>query len=414
LKLLFLANRTPYPPFRGDKLKIWHLAKRLAAKGHELHLLTFAQSKEDYAAREILEGIFAEVHLIDLPSWKSALHCLSAAWDPKPIQVLYFQDKAMERKLQEVLSKHQFHAVHVQHLRMAPYLAESSTLPRILDLPDAFSLYWRRRKKIPKNFLRSAFENLESKRVLEYEPVLKSFTLALTCSREDLQYLEQTHKASNLRLLPNGVDLDTFYPRSHDYTHGHTLLFTGNMDYAPNVDAVQYFCNELLPEIQRQMADVKLIIAGQRPVEAVRKLASGCVTVTGFVPDIAEMYNQASIVIAPLRFGAGTQNKVLEAMAMGIPVVCSDIGFAGLGIQQGEGAFMQTEGPAFIQQVLDLMQNQSLREETGKRGITIMKANFGWDAITNRLEGYFEEAVGAVGSTQQLPRAFRPGMNDNI
>jgi glycosyltransferase involved in cell wall biosynthesis len=148
LKILFLANRTPYPPYRGDKLKIYHLAKRLAAKGHELHLLTFAQSEEDFSARQKLEQIFKEVHLISLPAWKSAMHCLSAAWDPKPVQVLYFQDAAMRRALAGMMEANQYDVVHVQHLRMAPYLAGNKSIPRILDLPDAFSLYWQRRKEI--------------------------------------------------------------------------------------------------------------------------------------------------------------------------------------------------------------------------------------------------------------------------
>jgi glycosyltransferase involved in cell wall biosynthesis len=240
LKFLFLANRTPYPPYRGDKLKIYHLAKRLAARGHELHLLTFAQGAEDFAARPELEKIFKEVHLVPLPKWKSALHCLAAAWDSKPIQVLYFQDAQMRAKLKEVLQARRFDAVHVQHLRMAPYLAGEKSMPRILDLPDAFSLYWQRRKNVDRGFLQKQFEKLESKRVLRYELVMKEYNLALACSQEDVDYLRSTHHVSNLRLLPNGVDLDTFYPRHHDYCHNHTLLFTGNMDYAPTVDAVVY------------------------------------------------------------------------------------------------------------------------------------------------------------------------------
>ncbi len=274
MKLLFLANRTPYPPYRGDKLKIYHLAKRLAAKGHELHLLTFAQSAEDFAARGKLQEIFKEVHLVSLPYWKSALHCLSATWDSKPVQVLYFQDAAMRRKLKEVLAAHRYDAVHVQHLRMAPYLVSESNIPRILDLPDAFSLYWQRRKKVDRGFLQKAFEREEGKRVLRYEPVMKQYDLALTCSQEDLDYLQQTHGATNLRLLPNGVDLDTFFSRNHDYGHNQTLLFTGNMDYAPNVDAVQYFVAEILSLIRQSHPQVRFVIAGQRPLETVRALAA--------------------------------------------------------------------------------------------------------------------------------------------
>jgi sugar transferase (PEP-CTERM/EpsH1 system associated) len=394
LKLLFLANRTPYPPYRGDKLKIYNLAKRLAKKGHELHLVTFAQNAEDFAAKEELQGIFKEVHLVSLPPWKSALNCIAAVWDKKPLQVLYFQDAGMRQKLQSILAAHQYDAVHVQHLRMAPYLAKEKSLPRVLDLPDAFSLYWKRRKETNEKFFQRQFEKLEEKRLLDYERVMKQYDLALACSEEDIAYLQTTHGADNLRLLPNGVDLDTFYPRAHDYSDNHTLLFTGNMDYAPNVDAVLYFHSEILPLIKKAHPTVQFIIAGQKPVEAVRTLASEGVVVTGFVKDLAAKYNEASVVVAPLRFGAGTQNKVLEAMAMGIPVVCSNVGFTGLGISQGQGAFMQTDSQAFAQSVIELLDSEDLRRRTGKHGIEVIQKRFGWDAITAQLETYFEEIAG--------------------
>lgn len=393
LKLLFLANRTPYPPYRGDKLKIYHLAKRLAEYGHELHLLCFAQNAEDHAAQPELERIFKEVHQVSLPSWKSALHCLSAAWDTRPIQVLYFQDGGMRRKVKELFARHTYDAVHVQHLRMAPYLSDIKTVPRILDLPDAFSLYWKRRESINRGLLRKWFERLEGRRVLGYEPVIKKYELSLVCSPEDLEYLKETHGSRNLRLLPNGVDLDHFYPREHDYSAADTILFTGNMDYAPNVDAVGYFCEDILPRIREQYPDVRFVIAGQRPVEAVRRLEGPGIEVTGFVPDLAVKYNEASVVVAPLRFGAGTQNKVLEAMAMGVPVVCSNIGFAGLGIAQGEGAFMQTDPVAFANSVMDLLASEDLRRSTGEKGAEVILNHFGWDAIAGQLEGYFEEVA---------------------
>lgn len=396
MKLLFLANRTPYPPYRGDKLKIWHLARQLVKRGHELHLLTFAQNDEDWAAKGKLDAVFSSVTQIALPSWKSAMHCLSAAWDSKPVQVLYFQDAAMRAALKDILARHSFDAVHVQHLRMAPYLSGNTSLPRILDLPDAFSLYWKRRQSVDRGFFQKQFETLEAGRVLRYEPVMKKYELALACSQEDVDYLEETHRTGNVNLLPNGVDLETFAPRGHDYSHNQTLLFTGNMDYAPNVDAVGYFVEEVLPIVSRRHPDVRFVIAGQRPVESVKKLAGPGIEVTGFIEDLASKYNEASVVVAPLRFGAGTQNKVLEAMAMGIPVVCSHIGFAGLGIAQGEGAFMHRDPQGFAGAVCDLLDSRELREKTGAGGLRVMQQRFGWEAIAIRLEGYFEMAIEQV------------------
>ncbi len=396
MKILFLANRVPYPPYRGDKLKIYNLARRLKNR-HELHLLTFAQTAEDMGYKKELERIFASVHFVYLPKWKSALQCLSAVWDSKPLQVLYFQSPELQRQLDKMLAEHNYDAVHVQHLRMSPYLAGRQDIPRILDLPDAFSLYWERRKTVKRNLPTTIFENVEQRRVLKYEKVLEDYNLALTCSAEDLAYLEKTHHTGNLRLLPNGVDLDTFAPRNHDYSHNNTLLFTGNMDYAPNVDAVVYFTQTILPLIHAKMPGVQFIIAGQRPVSKVTELAGDKVNVTGFVKDLAAAYNDASVVVAPLRFGAGTQNKVLEAMAMGVPVVCSHIGFGGLGINSGEGAIMQTEPRAFADSVISLLASQELRQKVGAAGMQVIKSRYDWDIIAGTLEKYLEVVARQAG-----------------
>ena len=390
MKILFLANRVPYPPYRGDKLKIFNLARRLKDR-HELHLLTFAQTPEDLSYKAELEKIFKEVRFIYLPKWKSALNCLQGVWNSKPLQVLYFQSGEMQQQLDSLIATHKYDAVHVQHLRMSPYLAKRKDLPRILDLPDAFSLYWERRKLVKRGLLTTMFENLEQGRVLKYEAILKEYNLALACSAEDITYLEKTHHTNNLRLLPNGVDLETFAPRDHDYAHNATILFTGNMDYAPNVDAVGYFAEAILPLIRLKCPTVKFIIAGQRPVPKVMALASDHVIVTGFVKDLAATYNSASVVVAPLRFGAGTQNKVLEAMAMGVPVVCSNIGFGGLGIKSGEGAIMQTAPTAFANSVIELLWDEGMRRKVGEAGMKVIKTRYDWDIIAGTLEGYFRE-----------------------
>lgn len=390
MKLLFLANRTPYPPYRGDKLKIYNLARRLS-KHHELHLLTFAQSKEDLSYKDELEKIFKKVHLVELPKMKSAVNCLSAVWSSTPIQVLYFRSAAMDRKLAEVLNADDFDAVHVQHIRMSPYLRDRSDLPRILDMPDAFSLYWQRRAQAITNPVLKLFNKIEHKRLLQYERIMHDYNMSLVCSQEDLEYLKEKHGLKNIKLLPNGVDLDTFAAGDHDYSHNKTLLFTGNMDYAPNVDAVQYFVQDVLPLIKQQYPDVRFIIAGQRPVKKVQELASDNVQVTGFVENLAQVYNDASVVVAPLRFGAGTQNKVLEAMAMGVPVVCSNIGFKGLGIQSGEGAYMKTDATSFAETVNELLSDENKRKAVGQKGLQVIRDGFSWDAIAKQLEGYLKQ-----------------------
>ncbi len=392
MKILFIANRFPYPPFRGDKLKIYNLAKRLAKK-HELHLITFTEQRSDTQYLPELEPIFSKIEIVHLPKLQSVFNVGWGMLGSAPLQVNYFKSTAFKNTLQELMAANQYDAIHVQHLRMAQYAISYQDRFRILDLPDAFSLYWQRRKSVPRSFLTRILDNIESRRVMKYEKyILSQFNLNLVCSNEDLKFLEEKHHINTIRLLPNGVDTDKFKPMGHDYSHAHTLLFTGNMDYDPNVDAVLYFANEVFPKIKQDFPNVKFVIAGQRPIDKVKALDNqNDIQVTGFIPELSEMYNTASVVVAPLRFGAGTQNKVLEAMAMGIPVVCSNIGFEGLGIQDGEGAYMRTDAKSFAAQVVELLKDAQLRESVGKKGVEVIQKNFSWDTVSDTLEQYLKQ-----------------------
>lgn len=392
MKILFIANRFPYPPFRGDKLKIYNLAKRLALH-HELHLITFTEQKSDIQYLPELEAIFSKIEIVHLPKLQSVFNVGLGLLGKLPLQVNYFKSNAFDKKLKILLKENSYDAVHVQHLRMAQYAIHHKHLFRILDLPDAFSLYWQRRKNVPRSFFTRWLDTIESERVLKYEKyILNEFNLNLVCSNEDLKFLENKHNIQTIRLLPNGVDTDKFKPLTHDYSHAHTLLFTGNMDYDPNVDAVIFFANEVFPLIKQQFPNVKFVIAGQRPIDKVKALSQiKDIEVTGFIPDLSEMYNAASVVVAPLRFGAGTQNKVLEAMAMGIPVVCSNIGFEGLGIADGEGAFMRTDAYSFAAQVSALLEDATLRQSVGEKGVEVIQKSFSWNTVAATLDQYLNQ-----------------------
>jgi sugar transferase (PEP-CTERM/EpsH1 system associated) len=394
LKILFIANRFPYPPFRGDKLKIYNLAKRLSEK-NEIHLITFTEQKSDLQYLDKLSPIFKRMEIVHLPKLQSLFNSAIGLFQKLPLQVQYFKSNEFSVRLKQLLSEEKYDAIHVQHIRMAQYAIPYKQYFRILDLPDAFSLYWQRRKEVPRSFLSKWLDNIESKRVINYEKyVLNQFDLNLVCSREDQEFLIQTHKVDNIELLPNGVDTQQFKPGKHDYSHNATLLFTGNMDYDPNVDAVLYFVDEIMPIILKAFPNVKFLIAGQRPIDKVKAIDNGKnIFVTGFIPDLSETYNSASVVVAPLRFGAGTQNKVLEAMSMGIPVVCSNIGFKGLGIDDGQGAFMRLGASDFADQVIKLLMDEKLRELTGKKGVEVIEKSFTWETISERLASFLSRGI---------------------
>jgi polysaccharide biosynthesis protein PslH len=392
VKFLFIANRFPYPPYRGDKLKIWNLARRLS-KHHELHLATFLEHTEDLKHLDALSPYFTRIHTVALPRWKSWLNCTLNIGFDTPFQVAYFRSAAMRKLTSRLLHTEQYNAVHVQHLRMAQYVAEPEKHRAVLDLPDAFSLYWERRKNAAGPRWQRWFNQLEYARVKQYEKVLHRFPLNLVCSVEDCTYLQKKEPSARIALLPNGVDSATFHPRDAADEIPDRILFTGNMDYAPNVDAVQHFCANIFPFICEQRPHAQFVIAGQRPVDAVKALAAENISVTGFIENLRTEYAKAAVVVAPLRFGAGTQNKVLEAMSVGVPVVCSPFAFNGLGIAPDQGVARCNNDREFADAVIRLLQDASLRQDAGNKSKDIIRDRFDWDIIAAQLESYLIEVA---------------------
>ena len=423
VKILFVANRMPYPPYRGDKLKIFNLAKELCVN-HELHLITVAENQEDLDSVSALqkpfflddataqtfnpgattnndrstttnpnEGIqlFDSIQYVYRPKWRSILSSAIGLFSKRPIQVSYFRSKAFAIKLKHLLDHQHFDAIHVQHLRMAQYFEDGAPSNAILDLPDAFSLYWKRRESAAKNPFDKAFRGLEYKRLANYEKLmLPKFSKSLVCSTEDRDYLINAG-ITNVDVLPNGVNLKSFSPQGSDAIIKNRILFTGNMDYAPNVDAVQYFVDEIFPLILEKHPESHFVIAGQRPVKAVLDLASDRIEVTGFIENLASEYAKANVVVSPLRIGAGTQNKVLEALAMNQAVVCSKVGFLGLGLKSGEGILMGETAQEFANHVVSILTSEELRKRLGETGGQHVRSTFAWAGISQQLLSYFEK-----------------------
>jgi sugar transferase (PEP-CTERM/EpsH1 system associated) len=388
LNILFVANRFPYPPYRGDKLKIFNLAKRLSEK-HDLFLLTFVQDKKDYKYVNKLNKYFKKIELVYLPKYKSVLKCALKIFSAKPYQVIYFGSKKFSKMYDNFISKNHVDVVHTQHLRMSQYSYKSKDIKRVLDLPDAYSLYWKRRALLKRNFFIKMFDRIEYNKVIKFENIINEFDLNLVCSNEDKEFLENYHKSCNIGILPNGVDLDSFGDQNHDYSICDRIIFTGNMDYAPNVDAVVYFAKEIFPGVLNTLKGVKFYIVGQKPVRKVLNLQSDNVIVTGFAENLAQEYNKSSIAVSPVRIGAGTLNKVLEPMAMGIPVVSTQVGFKGLGIKSGDGVILANNTEEFSDEVVKLLEDRNYRENVGLKGKKAIYENFSWDMISVMLENHF-------------------------
>jgi sugar transferase (PEP-CTERM/EpsH1 system associated) len=379
----------PYPPYRGDKLKIFNLGKSLRDK-HEIHLITVAENKSDIEAVPHLEKVFHKIDYVYLPTWKSKVNVLKAIFSSTPFQIAYFKSAAFSKLLKDELEKNSYDAIHVQHLRMAQFIPDNIKKSSILDLPDAFSLYWKRRFESSTNYLTKIFNKIEYKRLDNFEKTtIPQYPKALVCSREDQRYLGAIPN-SQVDLLQNGVDIHTFKPKEISFEK-FRVLFTGNMDYAPNIDAVNYFVRDILPTIKQAIPQVQFIIAGQRPVSKVLQLANDHVKVTGFIEDLSEEYAKAHVVVSPLRIGAGTQNKVLEALSMNIPVVTTWVGYEGLELPLNIGALPSKDASEFADNVIKILRDENYRNEVGQKGGDLIRSKFSWEAIATKLEAYLKE-----------------------
>ena len=392
MKLLFLTPRLPYPPTRGDKLHIFNLIKTLS-RSHEIVLLSFIQSKRELDYVPQLQKYCVEVRCISLPVWKSVLRCVGHLWSGLPLQVAYFMTRRMHGELALMLQRHTFDVVHTHLIRMAQYTAPLDTLPRVLDLTDAVSLYLSRFLTTESNRLKKFMLKRELSRIRIYENILSRFDRSLVCSAVDQQALLTAVPSARIDIVENGVDLASPSGRKQEGTEERTLIFAGNMSYFPNHDGLRYFVGEILPLVRQRVPEVRLLIVGQKPPADFRRLNSDHITVTGYVPDMNPYYLRSTVAISPVRFGAGTPYKVLEAMTLGIPVVATAIGTEGLQARSGEHLLVATTTKEFADHVVSLLSDDKMRNRLSTNARELVARLYDCTVVAAKLERVYEDVI---------------------
>jgi sugar transferase (PEP-CTERM/EpsH1 system associated) len=392
MRILILTPLIPYPPYRGDKLKLYNLIKNLA-RHHEIVLLAFTNTREDRKAIPVLSTLCAEVRTVHLPLWRSVLHCAFNIFSSRPFQVAYFSSGRMRGLLRRTLDNERFDVIYTHYIRMAQYTEGIDGTPGVLDLTDAKSLYLKRFMQKERNALKRVLLRSEYKRMSEYEKILSRYELSLVCSEVDRKVLLEAVPGARISLLENGVDVEYFSPDESVTPEQGNIICTGNMSYFPNADGVEYFVREIFPLVKKRVPGARFLIVGQTPPASIRALAASDIVVTGAVPDIRSWYLRSLVAVSPIRFGSGTLNKVLEPMALGIPVVATPVGTEGLPLRNGEH-IMIAESPAhFAECVADLLENAGLRERLSSGAGDIVRARYGWVSIARQLETFFTEVV---------------------
>ena len=384
MRLLFLTSRQPWPPDRGDKLRTFNLLKRLSKK-HEIFLVSFFADKDDGHNWEKLAPYCKEIHTVYLPRWRSVISVFFNFWRGFPLQVAYYRSMKMSRLIDQLMVDKKIQAVYVHLFRMTPYVSQFSEVYRIIDLTDVISHEISR--SLPYRPITSRFlYRLEQRRIAANECQIAQWANETwLVSEPDVFKLNQNCPGVNVYLIPNGVNLTEFFPKEN-VSLSSQLVFVGNLSVFHNIDAITYFIQDILPLIRESVPECKFTIIGAGENSRVRQLAQvPGVRLAGFVENLNDELNAAMIFIAPLRFSAGVQNKVLEAMAAGLPVVATSNVVAGLGAEPGREILEADSAQEFAAMVIGLLGDQSRREALGLEGRRFVEKQFSWQAAVERM-----------------------------
>ena len=391
MKILIITPRVPYPPYRGDKLRLFHNAKTLA-KRHRVDIVTFNQGKSDITSSLELKKFGINIKTVSLPFWVSFLKVIKNIFSGIPFQIAYYSSKKMQKELQEIVKENEYDIIYFHLIRSAQYFdaVEKSKALKILDCTDAISLYLERFSAITKNPIKKYALKLELHRIEQYERILNKFDTLFICSEKDKNYLEKKKIHPNIQLLSNGFDTELFKTDNTLFEKGR-IIFTGNMPYFPNQDAASYFAKEIFPVVLVKYPSSKFFIVGQKPPLSLKKLVTKNIIVTGFVKDIKKEYNLSEINVAPIRFGAGTPNKVIEAIALGIPTIATSLSIAGLPEKLKKYILIADDPTSFVEKISYIFENPEIRNDMMKEAQEVIIDLLSMDKIIAEFESYLQK-----------------------
>jgi sugar transferase (PEP-CTERM/EpsH1 system associated) len=393
MNILYIAQRVPYPPDRGDKLAAYHAIRYLARK-HAVTVAALADSAEELGHARSLEAIGVTVEVARRGRFAARWSALNALVTGEPLSVSYYRSQALGRRILECRRRTSFDVVVTFSSSMGQYVTSDCPVPLIADFVDMDSRKWALYAAASRWPLSWVYAT-EARRLLRHERWLARLAqCTLVRTEAELEDCRRLIPGGRFRVLANGVDLEYFSavgPRMPS----RRIVFTGVMDYFPNVQAVTFFCDRIFPLVRNAVPDATFAIVGSRPSRTVRALAARPgVSVTGRVPDVRPYLQQAAAAVAPLLIARGVQNKVLEAMAMGTPVVATSSVLQGVGAPPGEGVLVGDTPEIFAQEVTGVLCDQTWAGELGRRGRRFVEKHCVWDVELSRLDVLLEEAIG--------------------
>lgn len=385
MKILVVLSRFPYPLFKGDKLRAFHHIRMLSQE-NEIYLICLSESAPDSEGLEALKPYCQQIEVIGHSYLKSRTKVLGGLFNKIPLQVNYFSNNKMKKKIEEWIKELQIDLVYVQLVRLGENIPFGLGPHYHLDFQDAMSYNMKRRYHHSKNYEKRLIKE-EEKRLLAYESkIAKKFDTLSAISLPDIKYLNK-NVDQDIFLLPNGVNeqfLDFPLQEQKEYD----LIFTGNMGYHPNVVACKYLVNELKPMIEEVYRPISICLAGTNPTNEVKSLAGETVTVTGRVPDLRPYLAKSNLFVAPLFSGSGLQNKLLESMAMRLPSITTHLANNALKAKPNQEIIVCNDRQAFTRTIVTLLEDKAAAKQIGESGRAFIEQNYMWESYNDAFKEF--------------------------
>ena len=395
MRILYIAPFVPWPPNKGERIRAFHLLERLAAE-HEVHLVCLDDGRALSVDRAAIADRCASVLVVPRTRAATRLRAAIGFLAGRSASAAALRHRGLDRLVARASRDGAFDCVLVFSAVMATYARHATGIPKVVDLVDVDSDLWRQEAshhRAPVSWI----YRLEANRLTRLEATISaSFDRTIVVSDAEADLFHRRVCDRPVSVVPNGVDLVRFAPQEEagDPVDPPAIVFIGTMNYAPNVDAVLHFHREIFPIVRQRLPDLRFHVVGRDPNRSVRALARDPrVTVAGQVPDVRPWLSGAALAVAPLRFGRGIQNKVLEAMASGVPVVATSLGAQGLSDPGSAGVRVADEPAAFAQEVLDLMSDPERRRRASCEGRRYVERHHRWEDHVATLSRLLWEVV---------------------
>jgi len=394
-RILFVTSRIPYPPTEGHQLRSWHLL-RAAARRHQVDLLTLQRAQDPETPDPVLTSLVDSFHAVRLPTLGNPPSTLRMAgrWlrERQPLLVARYVSGELRDSFRERIGRADL--VHIDILPLAGLMPQvPAEIPVVLNEHNVESLLLQGRAKVEASSWRQMLLTQQVPALTRFErTACCAADRVLACSAQDGERLRELAPDAEIRVVPNGVDLEYFQPAMDIEQRSNSLVFVGQMSWFPNRDGISDFLATAFPRLL-QSHPARLRVIGKHDGLAVPEALQHAVEFTGFVHDLRPMVHESAVYVVPLRCGSGTRLKLLEAMAMGKAIVSTRIGAEGIDLVDGENALLADDADSLVAAIIRLFDDPAMRARLGAAARRTAERHYGWQAIGDRLLATYDELL---------------------